>query len=105
MPARATVGSRRSGLTVPDAVNDVLVGGTLVVVLTVSAPILRSRYNRWGASENELAAAMPGDELVARPRLGYTRAIDIRAAPAAVWPWLAQLGQGRGGLYSYDGLE
>jgi hypothetical protein len=92
-------------LTVPDAVNDVLVGGTLVVALTVSAPILRSRYNRWGASEKELVAAMPGDELVARPRLGYTRAIDIRATPAAVWPWLAQLGQDRGGLYSYDGLE
>jgi hypothetical protein len=70
-------------LTVPDAVNDVLVGGALVAALTVSSPILRSRYNRWGASDDELAAAMPGDEqwllqprgdgtrLVVRQRLDY----------------------------------
>lgn len=25
--------------------------------------------------------------------------------PAEVWPWIAQLGQGRGGFYTYDWLE
>ena len=39
------------------------------------------------------------------PRLGYTWAITIKAPAERVWPWLAQMGQGRGGLYSYDGLE
>lgn len=48
---------------------------------------------------------MPGDDLVKRPGLGYTRAITIDASPADVWPWLVQIGQGRGGFYSYDGLE
>ena len=32
-------------------------------------------------------------------------AITIAARPEEVWPWLAQMGQGRGGLYSYDVLE
>lgn len=40
-----------------------------------------------------------------RPKLGYTRAITIDAPPERVWPWLAQIGQGRGGFYSFDGLE
>jgi hypothetical protein len=83
----------------------VLIGGLQVAAVTVAAPLARSWYNRWGARAAELTAPMPGDELVRRPRLGYTRAIDIRAAPAAVWPGLVQIGQGRGGLYSYDGLE
>ena len=48
---------------------------------------------------------MPGDDLVPHPRLGYTRAITINVRVDAVWPWLAQIGQGRGGLYSFDGLE
>jgi hypothetical protein len=48
---------------------------------------------------------MPGDELVPHPRLGYTRAISIEASVEEVWPWLAQMGQGRGGLYSFDALE
>jgi hypothetical protein len=84
---------------------DVLIGGLQVAAVMAAAPVVRSRYNRWGARVEELTAAMPGDELIARPRLGYTRAIDIAATPTAVWPWLVQIGQGRGGLYSYDGLE
>jgi hypothetical protein len=34
-----------------------------------------------------------------------TRAITVHAPAAQVWPWIAQLGQGRGGFYSYDTLE
>jgi hypothetical protein len=48
---------------------------------------------------------MPGDGLVPEPHLQTTRAITIRAPVADVYPWLAQLGQGRGGFYSYDWLE
>lgn len=39
------------------------------------------------------------------PDLTATRAITIHAPAADVWPWIAQLGQGRGGFYSYDGME
>jgi hypothetical protein len=87
------------------AVRDVVLGGAQVVAATVTAPVGRSRYNRWGATDAEVAGPMPGDELVAAPLLGYTRAITIWAPATRVWPWLVQIGQGRGGLYSYDGLE
>jgi hypothetical protein len=39
------------------------------------------------------------------PHLCATRAMTIRADPDAIWPWIAQLGQGRGGFYSYDLFE
>jgi hypothetical protein len=87
------------------AVADVLVGGSQVLAVTLTAPMRRGRYNRWGATEAEVAGRMPGDELVAHPQLGYTRAITIEAPTEHVWPWLVQMGQGRGGLYSFDGLE
>lgn len=48
---------------------------------------------------------MPGDEVIAQPRYQTTHAVTIKAPPSEVWPWLVQLGQGRGGLYSYDWLE
>lgn len=84
---------------------DILVGGAQVLAVSLSSPLLRRRYNRWGAAAAEVTAPLPGDELVDAPILGYTRALTIDAPVASVWPWLAQIGQGRGGLYSYDGLE
>jgi hypothetical protein len=48
---------------------------------------------------------LPGDELVPHADLTATRAVTVTAAPGGVWPWIAQLGQGRGGFYSYDFLE
>lgn len=49
--------------------------------------------------------ALPGDELLPHADLTATRAVTVRAAAEGVWPWIAQLGQGRGGFYSYDFLE
>jgi hypothetical protein len=63
------------------------------------------RYQHWGATDAEAARPMAGDELVPFAELQTTRAVTIDASPEDVWPWLAQLGQGRGGLYSYDWLE
>jgi hypothetical protein len=37
--------------------------------------------------------------------LQTTRAITIAARPSLVWPWLVQMGQGRGGLYTYEWIE
>lgn len=65
----------------------------------------RRRQLRWGASRQEVSARLPGDDLVADPDLIATRAITVRARPSDVWPWIAQLGQNRGGFYSYDVLE
>ena len=60
---------------------------------------------RWGATDEELKAALPGDELVPAADLTATRAVTVCAVAGEVWPWIAQLGQGRGGFYSYDFLE
>ena len=65
----------------------------------------RRRQLRWGATGQESDGALPGDDLIASPDLTATRAITIRASADQVWPWIAQLGQGRGGFYSYDFLE
>lgn len=61
--------------------------------------------SRWGASEAELAGSFPGDELVAAPADSATMAVTVRAEPERVWSYLVQLGQDRGGMYSYEWLE
>jgi len=73
--------------------------------IAVLAAVGRRRHLTWGSTPDEVARALPGDELVRSPHLTSTRSITVRAAAGDVWPWLAQMGQGRGGLYSYDWLE
>jgi hypothetical protein len=65
---------------------------------------LRPRLLGWGASREERREPLPGDDLVAA-RWQTTRGIDIAAPAVEVWPWLVQMGYGRGGWYSYDWLE
>ncbi len=59
----------------------------------------------WGATRAEVDGVLPGDAVLPRADLVSTRAITIDARPEDVWAWVAQLGQGRGGFYSYDCLE
>jgi hypothetical protein len=77
------------------------------IIATAAAAIraVRRASLRWGATPDELGMTLPGDDLLPAADLRATRAITIAAAPSAVWPWLAQLGQNRGGFYSYDWLE
>jgi hypothetical protein len=82
-----------------------IVVGALAAFGVVYYAWLRRRMLRWGATAEEVAGALPGDELVLEPRTGSTRAVTVKAPVEAVWPWIAQMGQGRGGLYSYDWLE
>lgn len=60
---------------------------------------------RWGASAHEVRAPLPGDDLLPPDAFQATRALTIGAPPQAVWPWLVQMGYGRGGFYSYDRLD
>jgi hypothetical protein len=71
----------------------------------VAAPLRRRHHLRWGASDGEVAAEMPGDALVAGAQYRATRAITIDAPPDAVWPWLVQVGCLRAGWYSDDLLD
>ncbi|HSE69293.1 MAG TPA: hypothetical protein VLA97_00945 [Nocardioidaceae bacterium] len=70
-----------------------------------TAPLYRSRHLRWGASEAEVVAPMPGDGLVPGTRFNATRAVTVDAPREAVWPWLVQAGCGRAGWYSDDLLD
>jgi hypothetical protein len=81
------------------------VGGAGRILFALATPFLRRRRLRWGARDEELQQAFPGDELVPEPRWQYLHGVTVRAPPAMVWPWIAQLGQGRGGFYSYQLLE
>jgi hypothetical protein len=70
------------------------------------ARLLRRPILRWGATEEEAASRLPGDELLEDADGVATRAIDIAAPPSAVWPWIAQMGPApRGGAYTYDWIE
>jgi hypothetical protein len=79
--------------------------GSLVVILAGFLLFVRPWYLRWGASDEEIVRALPGDEIVPNAAGQETRAITIHAGVEKVWPWIAQLGQDRGGFYSYDLLE
>ncbi len=65
----------------------------------------RRWHLRWGATVDEVHGHLPGDAIVPVPRFEATRAVTIDAPPAAVWPWLVQIGRGRAGFYAYDLLD
>lgn len=58
----------------------------------------------WGATADEIGRELPGDDLLPDADVTTTRAISSQARPQDVWPWIAQLGQGRGRFYSYDAV-
>jgi hypothetical protein len=62
-------------------------------------------WRTWGIDPLEARKPLPGDDLVPNPTAIDTRGIIIDAPPDAVWPWLVQMGYGRGGWYSYDQLD
>ena len=80
------------------------VGGA-AFVYAIAVVTIRPLYLSWGTTSEERATALFGDELVGRARYRVNHAITIRAPADSVWPWLAQLGQDRGGFYSYAWLE
>jgi len=71
----------------------------------VYAFFIRPWHLRWGATDEEVEKPLPGDELVPEPAIESTRAITVNVPVEEVWPWLAQIGQDRGGFYSYEWLE
>lgn len=91
----------RSGHTARNAA----ITGMAVVGSAVAAAAARFKLRNWGATWDERARQLPGDELIEYAASVYTRAITIHAPPDEVWRWVVQIGQDRGGWYSYEGLE
>ena len=79
--------------------------GAVAIAVALLTPVFRARRARWGATDAEVQHSLLGDDLVPHPKGGYTHAITIRASAADVWLWLVQMGQGRGGFYSYEFLQ
>jgi len=77
----------------------------LVVGAFLYRRYLRQPILTWGATAEEAAARLPGDELLEDADGVATRAITIDAPPGAIWPWLVQMGVGRGGAYTYDWIQ
>jgi proline iminopeptidase len=74
-----------------------LVYGTLAVVRRLS--------RRSGVTDEEFYGPLPGDDVMAHPMLEWTRATTINAPPEKVWPWLVQMGYGRGGWYTNERFD
>lgn len=83
-----------------------LFGFSLALVLIIAGfSIANGLIPNWGSTPEEQSRALPGDEIFPQPVTKWTHAITINAAPEAVWPWLIQMGDTRGGFYSYRYVE
>lgn len=77
----------------------------IALASTAAAAAARHRFRNWGATPDERARRLPGDHFIDDAVSVSTRAITVHATPVEVWRWLVQIGQDRGGWYSYEGLE
>ncbi len=87
-------------------------GPGLTVALTITSAVIATYVfligpwqRRWGATDEEVRRSMPGDGWLRVGASSTTRAITIDRAPEDVFPWLLQIGYGRGGWYSYDWID
>lgn len=80
---------------------------TVVIVALVFVYLffVRPWHLRWGTTHLDVIARLPGDTISPRSSAQVTHAVNIDAPPEAVWRWIVQIGQERGGFYSYTFLE
>ncbi|MDD5491574.1 MAG: hypothetical protein PHV60_02700 [bacterium] len=57
-----------------------------------------------GANNAEATLPLPGDKIVPEANIQLTRAVTINAPARNIWPWLIQMGYGRGGWYAWSPL-
>ncbi len=109
LPFARKIVSRQIGFPLHPSHRHVAKLGTSVAVIALDYSstliVLRPWHMRWGMSSAELSKPLPGDRIVASPNFRIDHGVTIRAPADSVWPWLAQLGQDRGGFYSYSWLE
>jgi hypothetical protein len=77
----------------------------LAILVAAYVIVVRPWHAGWGATPIERAMSLPGDSYAPPSPAVTTRAVTIHAPPSVVWQWLVQIGQGRGGWYSYDWME
>jgi len=79
--------------------------GVIAIIVIVYFTLVFPWMLEWGASGTESTMSLPGDDVVSQPMYRSTRAVSVDAPVEDVWPWIAQLGQDRGGFYSYSWVE
>lgn len=108
IPMAREIVSRQVGLPLHPPHRHVAKFGSAVAAIflcyATTLVLLRPWHSRWGVSMTELTAPFPGEELVAG-RYRVDHGVTIHAPADSVWPWLVQIGQDRGGFYSYSWLE
>ncbi|MFC6343825.1 hypothetical protein ACFP8W_17700, partial [Nocardioides hankookensis] len=62
-------------------------------------------FSSVAATPAEVAAGLPGDDLVPAADVVMDRAFSVAAPPETVWPWFAQLGKNRAGWYLTRSVE
>lgn len=82
-----------------------LIAGLFAGFILLYLFILRPKHLRWGATNDEVKLALPGDEVNNNPDFNATRAITINAAPDEIWKWIIQIGSNRAGWYSIDWID
>jgi hypothetical protein len=103
LKARAEERVSRSHDTVRDMGAGLL--GALGMLFDLATPFLRPLRSHWGLDAETAARLYPGDDRIPDPMWGWTHGIEVDAPPERVWPWVAQIGQSKGGFYSYQFLE
>lgn len=74
--------------------------------LAFAAAVAIHRFaRRSGVTRRELGGPLPGDDVLLHPKVEWTRATTIAAPPDEVWPWIAQMGFGRGGWYTSEAFD
>jgi hypothetical protein len=81
------------------------VAGWAFLAYLVAVIALRPWHTTWGASAEERAMPLPGDQIVEEAHYRLDHAVTVEAPADSVWPWIVQIGQDRAGFYSYDRLE
>jgi hypothetical protein len=79
--------------------------GAVLIILCVGFGIANRLIPTWGSTPVEQTQALPGDDYFTHPILAWNHAMTIDASPEEVWPWIAQMGDTRGGYYSYRFIE
>jgi hypothetical protein len=74
--------------------------------LALAASVAIHRFaRRSGVTGSELRESLPGDDVLPHPEVEWTRATTISASPDKVWPWIVQMGFGRGGWYTSEAFD
>jgi hypothetical protein len=95
---------QRRGVICPPPVSAAAMIGSVLAGWALGGVVRRVSV-RTGVSDAEALGPLPGDDIISHPMVEWTRGITVRTTPPRVWPWLAQMGYGRGGWYTPEWVD